>query len=131
MVFFCKPLQRNQPRYGFIGKIVLPKDLIDSGSHFSVLIRFSKKVKHGHFQLWNMKFWNFYNGGYEILIHSKYWNTDRVDPYSVGFVAEGLNSSEYPELLLWTQLETHHPCFDKSMHQEMFLISRDTWFFSL
>ena len=78
-----------------------------------------------------MKFWNFYNGGYEIIIHSKYWNTDRADPYSVGFVAEGLNSSEYPELLLWTQLETHHPCFDKSMHQEMFLISRDTWFFSL
>ena len=111
---------RNQPRYGFIGKIVLPTLLIDSGAQFSVLIRFSKKVKHGHFQLWNMKFWNFYNGGYEILIHSKYWNSDRADPYSVGFVAEGLNSSEYPELLLWTSLETQHHCFDPSMHKDPF-----------
>ena len=69
---------KNRPRrYGFVGKIKLPDDIDGSNDHFSVLIRFSKKVTHGHFQLWNMNFWNFYNGGYEVLLHSKWWNTDR------------------------------------------------------
>ena len=69
---------KNKPkRWGFVGKIKIPKEVIDNNKHFSVLIRFSKKVTHGHFQLWNMNFWNFYNGGYEVLIHSKHWKTDR------------------------------------------------------
>jgi len=93
-------------RYGFIGLIKIPKEIIDSGDAFSVLIRFSKQVKRGHFQLWNMKFWNFYNGGYEVLIHSKWWNSDRHDPYSVAFVAEDLNAEEYPELLFWSNRQT-------------------------
>lgn len=107
----------NRPvRYGFIGLIKVPEAVIDSGEEFSVLIRFSKRVTHGHFQLWNMKFWNFYNGGYEVLIHSKYWNSDRHDPYSVGFVAEELNAEEYPELLFWSGRQTVHQCFQPSMH---------------
>merc|ERR1712003_381049 len=94
---------KNKPkRWGFVGKIKIPKEVIDNNKHFSVLIRFSKKVTHGHFQLWNMNFWNFYNGGYEVLIHSKYWNTDRHDPNSVLFLAEELNSDEYPELVYWS-----------------------------
>ena len=98
---------KDRPRrYGFMGKIKIPEEIIDSGTEFSVLIRFSKRVTHGHFQLWNMKFWNFYNGGYEVLIHSKYWNSDRHDPYSVGFVAEELNVDEYPELLFWQNRQT-------------------------
>lgn len=108
---------KNRPkRWGFVGKIKVPKEVIDSGRHFSVLIRFSKKVTHGHFQLWNMNFWNFYNGGYEVLIHSKYWKTDRHDKYSVAFVAEELNSDEYPELLFWFDRQTKHHCFQPSMH---------------
>merc|ERR1711911_382660 len=74
-------------------------------------------VFHGHFQLWNMNFWNFYNGGYEVLIHSKYWNTDRHDPNSVIFLAEELNSDEYPELVYWTGHQKKHHCFQPSMHQ--------------
>ena len=93
-------------RYGFIGKIKLPENIIDNNIEFSILLRFSKRINHGHFQLWNMKFWNFYNGGYEILIHSKYWNTDKHDKYSIGFVAEELNADEFPELLFWDSRET-------------------------
>ena len=103
-------------RWGFVGKIKVPEEVIDSGRHFSVLIRFSKAITHGHFQLWNMNFWNFYNGGYEVLIHSKWWNTDRHDKYSVAFVAEELNSDEYPELLFWYERQTQHHCFQPSMH---------------
>jgi len=98
---------KNRPRrYGFIGKIKLPDDIDGSKDHFSVLIRFSKKVTHGHFQLWNMNFWNFYNGGYEVLIHSKQWRSDRQDQQSIAFVAEELNSDEYPELLFWRGKQT-------------------------
>jgi len=92
-------------RWGFIGKIKVPEEVIDNGEEFSVLIRFSKAVTTGHFQLWNMKFWNFYNGGYEVLIHSKQWKSDTEDPYSVGFVAEELDSDEYPELLFFKGLQ--------------------------
>jgi len=108
--------KHRQHRYGFIGLIHIPKDVVDSNQEYSVLIRFSKAVTHGHFQLWNMRFWNFYNGGYEILLHSKQWKTDRQDKYSVGFVAEGLNSDEYPELLFWTKRQTRHQCFQQTMH---------------
>ena len=80
---------------------ILPK-IVDSYQEFSVLIRFSRKVTSGNFQLWNMKFWNFYKGGYEVLIHSKDWKTDNHDKYSVAFLAEGLNVLDYPELLFWT-----------------------------
>jgi len=105
---------KNRPtRYGFAGKIKIPED----AGEFSILIRFSKKVTHGHFQLWNMNFWNFYNGGYEVLIHSKWWNTDRHDPDSVLFLAEELNSDEYPELVYWTGHQKKHSCFQPSMHQ--------------
>jgi hypothetical protein len=108
---------KNKPvRYGFVGKIKLPKEWIDKKKAFSVMVRFSKKVTHGHFQLWNMNFWNFYNGGYEVLLHSKWWNTDRHDKYSVAFTAEDLNSDEYPELLFWDGRQTRHHCFDASMH---------------
>ena len=64
-----------------------------------------------------MNFWNFYNGGYEVLIHSKYWNTDRHDPDSVLFLAEELNSDEYPELVYWSGHQKKHSCFQPSMHQ--------------
>ena len=64
-----------------------------------------------------MNFWNFYNGGYEVLIHSKYWNTDRHDPNSVIFLAEELNSDEYPELVYWSGHQKKHHCFQPDMHQ--------------
>merc|ERR1712050_499580 len=103
-------------RYGFVGLIKLPEEFVDNNLPFSVLIRFSKKVTHGHFQLWNMKFWNFYNGGYEVLLHSKWFNTDRHDPYSIAFVTEEMNVEEYPEILFFNRRETRHQCFQSSMH---------------
>jgi len=107
---------KKKANYGFVGKIKVPEEVIDSGKAFSVLIRFPKKVTRGNFQLWNMKFWNFYNGGFEVLLHSKWWNTDRHDPYSVAFVAENLNADDYPELLFWEYREKRHQCFDQNMH---------------
>ena len=49
---------------------------------WSILIRFSNLNTKGNFQLWNANFFNFYNGGYEILIQKKWWNMDRVDEES-------------------------------------------------
>jgi len=108
--------QSRPVRYGFVGLIKIPQSVIDSKQQFSVLIRFSPKVNHGHFQLWNMNFWNFYNGGYEVLIHSKTWNTDLHDKTSIAFVAEGLNVNDIPELLFWRSHQRRHQCFQPSMH---------------
>jgi len=102
-------------RFGFVGKIIPPADYINQNKPFSVLIRFSSQITMGNFQMWNMKFWNFYNGGYEILIHSKEWNSDKTDPYSISFVAEGLNANEFPELLFWDQRQRRHHCFQPGM----------------
>ena len=54
-------------------------------SDWSVLIRFSKLNKKGNFQLWNARFFNFYNGGYEIMVTKKWFNTDRVDKECVKY----------------------------------------------
>ena len=96
-------------RYGFIGKIKIPEAIVDSGEPFSVLIRFSRIVTHGHFLLWNMTFFNFYNGGYEVLLHSKHWKTDTYDKYSIGFITEEMNVQEFPELIFWTRRQTVSP----------------------
>ena len=93
-------------RFGFIGQIRIPAEVIDYDEDFSILLRFSRKLNSGNFKLLNMKFYNFYNGGYEILIHKKWWNTDKLDPYTVGFVAENLNVEEAPELLFWRNRQT-------------------------
>lgn len=66
--------------------------------------------------MWNGKFFNFYNGGYEILVHKKWWNSDRQDQSSFAFVADGLNSAEYPEVLTFNGRQVMHQCFDRSMH---------------
>ena len=81
---------------------------------YSILMRFSDKVKNGNFQLWNMRFFNFYNGGFEVLLHSKPWRTDLAMPTSVAFLVEGLNVNEYPELLFFDNRQTQHRCFRKA-----------------
>lgn len=110
-----KKMQNSVVQYGFVGHIVLPESMANSDS-WSILIRFSSLNTKGNFQLWNGKFFNFYNGGYEILIHKKWWDTDRQDSNSFAFVADGLNSPEYPELLTFAGREIRHHCFDSSMH---------------
>ena len=63
--------------YGFVANIHLSDKMMDSD--WSVLIRFSKLNHKGNFQLWNARFFNFYNGGYEILVTKKWFDADRVD----------------------------------------------------
>jgi len=109
-----KKMQNSVVQYGFVGQITLPESV--ANSDWSILIRFSSLTTKGNFQLWNGKFFNFYNGGYEILIHKKWWDTDRQDSTSFAFVADGLNSPEYPELLTFADRQIRHQCFDSSMH---------------
>ena len=108
-------MQNKVLHYGFVGHVVLPEAIANADS-WSLLIRFSKLNTKGNFQLWNGKFFNFYNGGYEILIHKKWWDTDRYGSTSFAFVADGLNSPEYPELLTFGGRQMKHQCFDSSMH---------------
>lgn len=44
-------------------------------------------------------------------------SADRHDPTSVIFVAEELNSDEYPELVYWSSHQRKHHCFQPDMHQ--------------
>ena len=39
-----------------------------------------------------------------------------MDQDSFAFVADGLNSAEYPEILSFTGRKMNHVCFDRSMH---------------
>ena len=91
-------------------------------------------MERGSFQVWNMNFWNFYegpNGEFDVLLHSKYWNKrDTTDPYSFLIVAERLSSPEfrkYPRvfqtsfffisasLLFWDNRQKRHHCFQENM----------------
>lgn len=101
-------------KYGFVGQIVLPASL--QTGDWSILIRFSSQNTRGNYQLWNGKFFNFYQNGNEVLLHNKWWSTDRMDQDSFAFVADGLNSAEYPEILSFTGRKMNHVCFDRSMH---------------
>ena len=53
-----------------------------AASPWSVLIRFSPLVSGHNFQIWNAKYWNFYNNNREVLFHKKWWNNDRIDQVS-------------------------------------------------
>lgn len=44
-------------------------------------------------------------------------SADRHDPTSVIFVAEELNTDEYPELVYWSSHQRKHHCFQPNMHQ--------------
>lgn len=103
--------------YGFAAKVHLPESMRSDA--WSILIRFSNLNTKGNFQLWNANFFNFYNGGYEILIQKKWWNMDRVDESSFMFVAENLNSDEYPEIVGFKGRVQKHSCFDSRMHSGM------------
>ena len=88
-------------------------------------MRFSKHVKNGNFQLWNMRYFNFYNGGFEVLLHSKPWKTDLAMPTSVAFLVEGLNVNEYPELLFFDNRQTQRRCFRKATRSTRTMLSND------
>ena len=82
--------------YGWAALVSIPPQHYDLDG-FSVLIRMPKDTARGSFQVWNAKFWNFYNGPngeFNVLLHSKHWNNDRMDPYSFLIVGERLSHPE-------------------------------------
>ena len=72
-----------------------------------------------------MRYFNFYNGGFEVLLHSKPWKTDLAIPTSVAFLVEGLNVNEYPELLFFDNRQTQHRCFRKATRSTRTMLSND------
>lgn len=122
--------------YGWAAVVSIPPQHYDLDG-FSVLIRMPKDTARGSFQVWNAKFWNFYNGPngeFNILLHSKHWNSDRLDPYSFLIVGERLSHPEMRKALLlhirkvlkilasvlfWSNRQRQHTCFDRSMHHKL------------
>lgn len=82
--------------YGWAALVSIPPQHYDDDG-FSVMIRMPKDTERGSFQVWNAKFWNFYNGPngeFNILLHSKHWNNDRMDPYSFLIIGERVSHPE-------------------------------------
>lgn len=108
-------VKRNgRAAWGFVGTVHLPEPVAKSA--WSVLIRFSPLVQGHNFQIWNAKYWNFYNGNRDVLFHKKWWNGDRVDENSFSFVVDGMDEPEYPEVVGFNGRVQSHACFDASMH---------------
>ena len=75
--------KNGRAAWGFVATVHLPEPM--AASAWSVLIRFSPLVQGHNFQIWNAKYWNFYNGNRDVLFHKKWWNGDRVDEVSNSF----------------------------------------------
>ena len=92
-------VKRNgRAAWGFVGTVHLPEPVAKSA--WSVLIRFSPLVQGHNFQIWNAKYWNFYNGNRDVLFHKKWWDGDRVDEVS-----------NKPVLLINSVHENEKQCF--------------------
>lgn len=109
--------------YGFAIKISLSAEFkaINKQSGYSLLIRFPDTVKRASFQSWNFNFFNFYNDGKEVLMHSRYFtapNFDNFDPDLNSFilVVENLNVKTHPQVLAFSGRQKKHFCFDPSMN---------------
>ena len=77
--------------------------------------------KRASFQAWNFNFFNFYHGGREVLMHSKWFtapNFDNFDPDLNSFtvIVDNLNVKTHPQVLAFDGRQTEHRCFDPSMH---------------
>jgi len=100
--------------YGFAAKVTIPDELA-KGS-WSILIRFSNNRNRGNIQLWNAKFFNFYSNNNEILIQNKLWKNDLEDENSFVFIADNMNTNEYPELVTFRGRQSRHSCFQNRFH---------------
>lgn len=112
----------GKKRYGIAAKINLSPVLYSKsrGKGYSVLLRFPKELTRASFQVWNVNFFNFYNGGTEVLLHSKYWtpNNQGFDPESASFIiiADNMDIKAHPTVLSFAGRVSQHSCFDPSMH---------------
>jgi len=109
-------------RYGLAAKISVSATLLSKarGQGYSILLRFPKELTKASFQVWNINFFNFYNGGTEVLLHSKYFNQDNsgFDPESNSFIliADNMDFKAHPTVVAFTGRQSKHQCFDPSMH---------------
>jgi len=81
-------------------------------SEYSILLRFSNSPGGANFQTWNLAYWGFYLPDF-ILFHSKanYADNDFDDPKQFVLVAENMNTSEIPEVMLLNGHNHAHTCF--------------------
>lgn len=118
---WTKKNANNKKTYGVAIKVNLSSVLMSKsiGKGYSVLVRFPKTMTRASFQVWNINFFNFYEGGTEVLLHSKWW-TDNTgfDPETNSFVlvAENMDVPAHPNVLSWSGRQMKHSCFDPTMH---------------
>lgn len=118
--------QNNKKRqnYGFAAKITIPAAFRQKNraTGYSILLRFPESVTRASFQSWNFNFFNFYNGGSEVLMHSKWYtasNFDNFDPDVNSFViiVENMDAKAHPQVLAFNGRVSKHSCFDPDMAQ--------------
>jgi len=114
---------KKRKNYGFAAKITIPSQFRarNWNKGYSILLRFPQSVTRASFQSWNFNFFNFYHGGTEVLMHSKWYtapNFDNFDPDLNSFIiiVDNLNVKTHPTVLAFNGRVTKHHCFDPSMH---------------
>jgi hypothetical protein len=109
--------------YGWAAKIIIQEavmNTVDKKRGFSILIRMPEDQAHrGSLQLWNMRFFNTYQNGKWLLLHSKWWDSDRLDDNSFLIVAEGLSTKNYPKVDFFNGRVSDHSCFQKMTRSGM------------
>lgn len=113
--------KNNRKTYGVAIKVTLSPTLMSKsiGKGYSILVRFPKTMTRASFQAWNINFFNFYESGTEVLLHSKWWvDQSGFDPETNSFVlvVENMDIKAHPTVLTFAGRQMKHSCFDRSMH---------------
>lgn len=99
----------QETKYGFTARIRLSNHAIQKGG--SVLLRFPTDNRQGSIQTYNLKFFGFYNNNNDVLLHTKWWNTDRDDKNTVVVTVDNISSVDYPDVFYWPMRVNNHRCF--------------------
>jgi len=100
--------------YGFSALVTLPSTAFDE-SGGSILLRFANGNRQGNIQTWNFKYFGFYNNNNDILLHTKYWSTDRAGASSHLITVENINTPDYPDIFYWPNRVNNHRCFQNNI----------------
>lgn len=100
--------------YGFSALVTLPSTAFDE-SGGSILLRFANGNRQGNIQTWNFKYFGFYNNNNDILLHTKYWSTDRAGATSHLITVENINTPDYPDIFYWPNRVNNHRCFQNNI----------------
>lgn len=113
----------NTKRYGLAARVSVTSELLSKskGRGYSVLLRFPQTLTKASYQVWNINFFNFYKGGTEVLLHSKWWispDNEGFDPQSNSFIiiVDNMDVQAHPTVVAFTGRQSRHQCFDPSMH---------------